>query len=60
MLTTQGRLYVALMAVRDHWQDYSPEQRAEVADIVNRLNQALRNENPQPRRPMQMVGRITA
>ena len=44
-LTVKGRATVALLAVRDHWELLTPSQQSEVADLVERLNVALRREH---------------
>ena len=60
MLTPKGRAYALLVKVRNEWDSFTPAQREEAAELVDRLSKALRNEDPKPRRPMQMVGRISA
>ncbi len=73
MLTDKGRVYVALAAVRDRWDQFTPDQRAEVAELVQRLNAAMRREemslridnrpangaSPAPAR-VPLLGRLTA
>jgi len=43
-LTPKGRAAVALIAVRDTWEQLSPAQRQEVAELLERLSAALRPE----------------
>ena len=43
-LTTKGRATVALIAVRDQWEQLSPAQRHEVAALLERLSAAMRLE----------------
>jgi hypothetical protein len=65
-LTAKGRAVVLLAKVRDNWETFTPEQWAEVAELVARLAAALRQEkvatttfsNSRPRVPL--VGRISA
>ena len=64
-LTPKGRATVALIAVRDRWEQLSPSQQAEVADLVERLGVALRREHslanraPSPAR-VSLIGRIAS
>jgi len=64
MLTEKGRAYLLLAKVRDEWHTFSPSQRAEVADLVERLSQALRREHSvatrQPRAAVPLVGRVAS
>jgi hypothetical protein len=65
-LTPKGRATVVLIRVRDNWEQFTPDQRAEVADLVARLSAAMRrevlveNQNLVTRRPLPLVGRISA
>jgi hypothetical protein len=60
-LTGKGRAYAILLQVRDNWEQFTPDQRAEVADLVARLSLALRREEgSQEIRPLPLVGRISA
>jgi hypothetical protein len=65
-LTAKGRAAVVLIRVRESWDSFTPDQRAEVADLVARLSAAMRRENRSveqtgsARRPLPLVGRITA
>jgi hypothetical protein len=43
-LTGKGRATVVLIRVRESWDSLTPDQRAEVAELVARLSAALRNE----------------
>ena len=62
-LTAKGQAAALLVRVRDGWDTFSPSQRAEVADLVDRLSQALRREHSvrdrQPAR-VSLVGRIAS
>ena len=60
VVTDKGCVYLALAAVRDRWDTLTPDQRAEAAELVDRLSKALRREDPKPRRPLPLVGRISA
>ena len=68
-LTDKGRVYAALLKVRDSWDTFTPDQRAEAAELVARLNATLRRENAAslvpaggnaPRAAVPLVGRFTA
>jgi hypothetical protein len=64
MLTTKGKAHVLLTKVRDQWEQFTPDQRAEVADLVAQLAAALRREQMSVRtdnpRPLPLVGRLSA
>jgi hypothetical protein len=64
-LTGKGRATVVLIRVRESWDSLTPDQRAEVAELVARLSVAMRREqmSAEPtiaRRPLPLVGRISA
>ena len=64
-LTTKGKATVLLMQVRDRWDTFSPSQRAEVAELVDRLSVALRREHSLAARTpaavrVPLLGRLTA
>ena len=61
MLTPKGKAYALLVEVRDRWNELSPSQREEAAELVDRLSKALRREEARPR-PVKvpLVGRVTA
>jgi hypothetical protein len=44
-LTGKGRAVALLVKVRDRWGSLTPDQRAEVTDLVARLSVALRRES---------------
>jgi len=44
-LTPKGRAAALLARIRDGWDDYTPSQRAEVADILEQLAAALKREH---------------
>ena len=44
-LTVRGRAAALLARIRDGWDDYTPSQRAEVADILEQLAAALKREH---------------
>jgi hypothetical protein len=62
-LTGKGRAAVVLIRVRESWDSLTPDQRAEVAELVARLSVAMRREivaAPQQSRPLPLVGRIAS
>jgi hypothetical protein len=63
-LTGKGRATVVLIRVRESWDSLTPDQRAEVAELVARLAAALRREtlsdDGKNFRPLPLVGRISA
>jgi hypothetical protein len=62
-LTGKGRATVVLIRARDNWETFTPDQRAEVADLVARLSVAMRREivsAPKQSRPLPLVGRLSA
>ncbi len=64
-LTGKGQAAALLVRVRDGWDTFSPSQRAEVADLVDRLSQALRREHSVSARTttavrVPLLARITA
>jgi hypothetical protein len=63
-LTGKGRATVVLIRVRESWDSLTPEQRAEVTELVAQLATALRREEMSRRRdnprPMPLVGRLSA
>ena len=67
-LTTKGRATVLLIRVRGNWEQFTPDQRAEVADLVVRLSVAMRREQGNrsistvfaPRVRVPLVGRLSA
>jgi hypothetical protein len=64
-LTPKGRATVLLIRVRDNWETFTPDQRAEVADLVARLSVAMRWEETYAgvsSRPVRvpLIGRISA
>ncbi len=64
MLTAKGKAHVLLTKVRDNWETFTPEQRAEVAGLVARLSVAMRQESSKGLSPrharVPLVGRISA
>jgi len=64
-LTLKGTATVALVAVRDRWEQLSSSQQHECADLVERLSAALRREHsvadraPSPAR-VSLIGRIAS
>ena len=64
MLTPKGRATVALIAVRDRWGNLSPSQQAECAELLGRLNVALRAANTASPVPaggtVPLLGRVAA
>jgi hypothetical protein len=68
MLTTKGKATVVLIRIRESWDSLTPDQRAEVADLVARLSVAMRREDARQlahvrvtaRRPLPLVGRIAS
>jgi hypothetical protein len=48
VVTDKARAYLALAQVRDRWHEFSDDQRTEVAELIVRLNQAMRRENVPP------------
>jgi hypothetical protein len=63
MLTTKGKAHVLLTKVRDNWETFTPDQRAECAELVARLSVAMQREQPAsaPRSVrVPLVGRICA
>jgi hypothetical protein len=61
-LTPKGRATVVLIRVRDNWGQFTPEQQAEVADLVARLSVATRREPPAnvTHSALPLVGRLSA
>ncbi len=57
-LTGRGLAVVLLARVRDNWPNYTPSQRAECADILERLAACLRRAPSSVRVPL--LARITA
>jgi hypothetical protein len=63
MLTTKGKATVLLIRVRESWDSLTPDQRAEVAELIVRLSVAMRREkfpNFGNSRPLPLVGRIAS
>jgi hypothetical protein len=65
-LTPKGRATVVLIRIRESWDSLTPDQRAEVAELVARLSVAMRNEQATSRVPaggnvrVPLVGRIAS
>ena len=64
-LTPKGHATVALIAIRDGWEQLTPSQRHEATELLERLNVALRREHSVADRApssarVPLVGRIVA
>ena len=63
-LTGKGRAYAILLQVRDRWGTLNPDQQAECAELLDRLQAAMRREQMSFRkdspRPLPLVARISA
>jgi hypothetical protein len=63
-LTPKGRATMVLIRIRESWDSLTPDQRAEVADLVAQLAAALRRDDVPSgaiiRRPLPLIGRISA
>jgi hypothetical protein len=63
MLTEKGKAAALLIRVRESWDSLSDDQRAEVAALVVRLNQAMRRESvasTQHSHPLPPASRLSA
>jgi len=64
-LTAKGTATVALIAVRDTWEQLTPSQQAECEHILERLAVAMRRQHPVADRTpsavrVPLVGRLSA
>jgi hypothetical protein len=63
-LTTKGRATVVLIRIRESWDSLTPDQRAEVADLVAQLAIAMRREeitqSVRISRPLPLVSHIAS
>ena len=64
-LTAKGTATVALISVRDRWEQLSPSQQAECAELLERLSVAIRREHSLANRApspvlVPLVGRLSA